>query len=474
MTLIEKLPKNIYLGKGINIPSVVRLPTAYQEVEYIESTGTQYINTGYIPNTNTEIEADISWGEGQLAWATFFWVTRNDSSSDWVLWRIFGWSLETFNPRFCNSSYDECQVSANVNAFNKITLKRNWWTINWTAFTVTTTWTPYSSSMDIFAWNSWWVHWWRASKCKIKTFKISESWTLKRNFVPCYRKSDWVIWMYDLVNSVFYTNWWTWEFLMGDYVKVKTIYKWDNRLRPYINIPDSHTRYYVKWDGNITDYSWHITFSWRNVTYNTEWNLSYISVGNWTAVYNTSQNITLPLTFNLWLYVSSSIGSSTYPRLLAAATDGSSYLYINLSWWSWVYNVFCAWNDYPWAYGFSYWHWYNIWVSISASWAAKIYVDWKLMWWGNCAYWLWSQLWMLSRWTTSYDSFTGKVSKLLYQNEIWDDDSFNIWYEQTKSLYPVSWAKAWKNTPKFWYLKPQDIKEEKEKEEEKEKPEEKK
>lgn len=30
--------------------------------------------------------------------------------------------------------------------------------------------------------------------------------------VPCYRKSDWVIWMYDLINDVFYTNQGNWVF----------------------------------------------------------------------------------------------------------------------------------------------------------------------------------------------------------------------------------------------------------------------
>lgn len=32
------------------------------------------------------------------------------------------------------------------------------------------------------------------------------------NFVPCYRKADWEVWVYDLVNDVFYTNQWSWAF----------------------------------------------------------------------------------------------------------------------------------------------------------------------------------------------------------------------------------------------------------------------
>ena len=36
-------------------------PDGYKEVEYIESTGTQYIDTGYIPKTNTKLELTVSF-----------------------------------------------------------------------------------------------------------------------------------------------------------------------------------------------------------------------------------------------------------------------------------------------------------------------------------------------------------------------------------------------------------------------------
>lgn len=42
--------------------------------------------------------------------------------------------------------------------------------------------------------------------------KIREWETMVRDLVPCYRYADWVIWMYDKVNDVFYTNSWTWTF----------------------------------------------------------------------------------------------------------------------------------------------------------------------------------------------------------------------------------------------------------------------
>ena len=39
------------------------MPSRYQEVEYIESDGTQYIKTGYIPNINTEFIVDCSFDD---------------------------------------------------------------------------------------------------------------------------------------------------------------------------------------------------------------------------------------------------------------------------------------------------------------------------------------------------------------------------------------------------------------------------
>ena len=35
------------------------LPKEYQQVEYLESTGTQYINTNVYPDTNTKVEIDM-------------------------------------------------------------------------------------------------------------------------------------------------------------------------------------------------------------------------------------------------------------------------------------------------------------------------------------------------------------------------------------------------------------------------------
>lgn len=52
-------------------------------------------------------------------------------------------------------------------------------------------------------------------KSRIYYVKIWDDTTLIRNYIPCYRKLDNVIGMYDIVNNVFYTNQGTGEFIAG-------------------------------------------------------------------------------------------------------------------------------------------------------------------------------------------------------------------------------------------------------------------
>jgi hypothetical protein len=53
-------------------------------------------------------------------------------------------------------------------------------------------------------------------KYKIYSCKLYKSNQMVRNFIPCYRKADNEIGMYDLVNKVFYTNQGTGTFLKGN------------------------------------------------------------------------------------------------------------------------------------------------------------------------------------------------------------------------------------------------------------------
>ena len=56
----------------------------------------------------------------------------------------------------------------------------------------------------------------RYSHIKLYLCEIYDNGTLIRDFVPCYRKADNAIGLYDTVNDVFYTNAGTGTFLKGD------------------------------------------------------------------------------------------------------------------------------------------------------------------------------------------------------------------------------------------------------------------
>jgi hypothetical protein len=109
-------------------------------------------------------------------------------------------------------------------------LSKDWfyndWIIDPNTLSTNTFQTP--SNITIFALNRNWSVM-EYSTYKLHYLKIRDNWTLVRNFIPCYRKSDWVIWLYDLANNQFYTNSWTGTFSKGNDVtmaELKNDYIW--------------------------------------------------------------------------------------------------------------------------------------------------------------------------------------------------------------------------------------------------------
>ena len=190
-----------------------RLPSAYQEVEYIESSWTQYINTWWTPSNNyckTVMDATIY--TGNPGWIVCYWMTNWSGA----------YSLHT----------DHSTRQLNVGSVGN----RNTWIsfFNWTNWTFTFeanngsisvdiagstytgsySWSVFQSTRPfyIFAFDENWSITWKATM-RVNSLKIySDANTIERDLVPCYRIADTEIWMYDLVNNQFYTNSWTGTF----------------------------------------------------------------------------------------------------------------------------------------------------------------------------------------------------------------------------------------------------------------------
>lgn len=205
--------QRIYIGSNLVRPN---RKDKYQEVEYIQSSWTQYIDTNLLVNWDFTTEAKYA-KTTNVAWNTLF-GTRNWTYCRYLVRCNSDASYFTVQRSYSSANTNTIETYESGNYYNNNihTVKLNKYlyvdnTLLKTYKTSTTT-NLFSYKLYVFALNSSWTasdYWYY----KLYYMKIrDDSNNLVRNFVPCYRKSDNVIWLYDLVDNQFYTNSWTWTF----------------------------------------------------------------------------------------------------------------------------------------------------------------------------------------------------------------------------------------------------------------------
>lgn len=246
-----------------------RLPSAYQEVEYIQSSGTQYIDTWIKPTNNTKIVSKLymtSWAYQILCWVGRAWYYQSMSIYiDGTKYNYIG--------RWRSSSSGNSTVSSSVIATGTTphifeSSQSGGFYIDWTKIWTFTSYSfTESYNMYLFGWNNYWSAR-DLSSGAIYYFKIYESWTLVRDFIPCYRKSDSVIGLYDLVNNQFYTNSWT-----GTFTKWNDVNMVEKQVYPKVLHISSDLRWatlawlQAQWWTDITSVSWYnLNSSWLSNT----------------------------------------------------------------------------------------------------------------------------------------------------------------------------------------------------------------
>lgn len=186
-----------------------RLPKEYQEVEYIESTGTQWIDTDIYTSLSDNTEYDVIvgyWAQKQTRqlmggdYGAYFGVSQNHyeiGADSKIIPSTSEYDVIHFQQDIANSRQ--------ILVVNGTEYKRNNF-MNWQAnlisiFHLTS---PVQGNYYHFE-----------CSCRLKMFRITRNQTILGNFVPCYRKSDGKIGMYDTVSKTFYTNGGTGTFLKG-------------------------------------------------------------------------------------------------------------------------------------------------------------------------------------------------------------------------------------------------------------------
>lgn len=206
---------------------MVRIPSEYQEVEYIESTGMQYIDTGYIPVLSPILRMKIR-------------ITNRDDKdiAGFVsnVYPSFIIDAAPFQSRWYNRYGNTAAYSYGVTPSPVIGQIQEWeWgkEVKFNGNLVHTNtecdWSSNTQKMNIFSGRN-------KAFVAIYTCSLYDG-DLVRNLIPCYHKTSGEIGMYDTVTGAFFTNQGTGTFLKGNDVTYDTVNLMESRRRILLNTP---------------------------------------------------------------------------------------------------------------------------------------------------------------------------------------------------------------------------------------------
>ena len=194
----------------------VRLPGAYTELEYLQGTDTQWIDTNYFPNNNTGIKTKIQFDSIENNHASIFGGATSGNRGfecfhwDSVVVCYYGATGLSTTPVNLN---DFLEIDWNKNRFN---YKVNNGDVA-SRILSTQTFTE-QSKMVLFGLSRGGTV---VAKSNIKMyyFKLYDNNELIHNFIPARRNSDNKLGMYDTVTKTFFTNAGTGTFIAGPAVQ---------------------------------------------------------------------------------------------------------------------------------------------------------------------------------------------------------------------------------------------------------------
>lgn len=173
----------------------------YQQVEYIGNDWTQYINTGFIPSSNTSIEMKVS--NTSTTHACLYCARSDGHTNTYSAFLIDGTSLRV---DYYDTTYSNIMEATKGTAYVYKQNKNMVYVNNELLKTIPQTEFSSEYNMYLMASHNQETGAHNIGKIKLYYCKIWDGETIVRNFIPCYRKADGVVGLYDTVNDVFYTN----------------------------------------------------------------------------------------------------------------------------------------------------------------------------------------------------------------------------------------------------------------------------
>ena len=190
--------------------SIQGLPEEYQQVEYIESSGTQYINTGVVADQNTSAYVDFQYLKTE---STFIFGSRTSTTE-----KAYTLSSGNSSTNIVSAYGTSSNVILAKLDLNRHTFRKNKYvcTLDDTTLDAGTASMVFTTPGPLYLFACYQTTGpYLYSTSRIFEFKLWQSDRLVRDMVPCYRKEDKVAGFYDLVEGTFYTNKGTGSFSIG-------------------------------------------------------------------------------------------------------------------------------------------------------------------------------------------------------------------------------------------------------------------
>ena len=205
----------------------------YTKLEYIESTGTQYINTGVKPSTaDTKIECEAMYMGGNSVANLFGIRTGGSSSKDFYQFNKTGTSNEY--RWICGRGGDAHFTNTNLTKKTKLLFEGNKCYIN-DVLVATSGSSNSGANLFLFARNNEGVGVDQYGSWRLYSFKIYKNNELIRDFIPT-KTTDGVICLYDLISKTFYMNSGSGNFVAGPYSLIgKIVSKINGKYAKTIN-----------------------------------------------------------------------------------------------------------------------------------------------------------------------------------------------------------------------------------------------
>lgn len=190
------------------------LPSAYQHVEYLQSSGTQYIDTARKVQSSN-ISVNIKLQRTSSSSSEMNALSNQDSSTNRFVFGVSNGNWFLYN-RTSSSTYTNSTISADLNIAeleiyfnnNQKKLVKDGVETSWITASAITNNNKNLILLQAAVGGYGFVG-------RLYYFDYAEDNELVFKMIPCYRKSDDKPGMYDLVSKTFYTNSGTGEFTVG-------------------------------------------------------------------------------------------------------------------------------------------------------------------------------------------------------------------------------------------------------------------